>query len=131
MSETKELVYRDFDIRFICNPITGRLNIKKNSDSIKQALKNLILTDTRERRYNPNFGASIYSMLFENYDPITISNIRHQIKTSIENFEPRVELLDIKVTGEADRNELYVTIMFRPINSVETVTMTVQLQRTR
>jgi len=127
----KEIIYKDFDIRFTAHPVTGKLIIKKNSDSVKQALKNLILTSFYERPYAPLFGSDIRSMLFENYTAVTESNIRYAIETCIENFEPRVQLLDIRFGGDPDRNMLTISIIFRPLNSRASVTLGIDLERVR
>ena len=130
-SVTKEIVYKDFDLRFIAHPITGKLVMRKNSESVKQALKNLILTNLGERPYRPNFGSTVRSSLFENYTSFTQENIRTAITTAIANYEPRVELIDIRFGGDPDRNELNITIIFRPVNGVETVSLDISLERVR
>ena len=130
-SATNEVVYRDFDLRFIAHPITGKLILKKNSDSVKQAVKNLILTNLTERPYRPLYGSSIRGQLFELFTPLTEDNIRSAIKTALSNYEPRVELLDIRFGGDPDRNSLEVTIIFRPVNSASPELLTINLERLR
>lgn len=128
---TKAVIYRDFDLRFLAHPVTGKLVIKKNSDAVKQAVKNLILTNFYERPYRPNFGSSVRGHLFENYTAFTEESLQYGIKTALENFEPRVELLDIRFGGNPDRNELTISIIFRPINTTENVTLNLNLERVR
>lgn len=127
----KAVVYKDFDLRFVAHPVTGRLQTVKNSQSIKQAVKNLILTNFYERPYRPNFGSSVRSHLFENYTAFTEENLQYAIKTALENYEPRVELIDIRFEGNPDRNELSISIIFRPINTTENVTINLSLERVR
>lgn len=128
---TNEVFYKDFDIRFLAHPITGKLGIKKNTDAIKQAFVNLILTNLGERPYHPTFGSDIRRQLFENYTPFTEGKIRAAIDTAKKNFEPRIEILDISFGGDPDRNELKIDITFQPRNSVQPVTVTLNLERIR
>jgi len=128
---TTEIVYKDFDMRFIPHPVTGKLILRKNDESIKQALKNLILTDLGERRYRPLFGSTVRRSLFENYTSFTEDNIRRAIKTAIKNYEQRVQLLDIIFTGDPDKNELNIAVVFRSNNATEATTLNLSVERVR
>lgn len=128
---TQELIYKDFDMRFMAHPVTGKLVIRKNAEAVKQALKILILTNLGERQYRPLFGSTVRNSLFENYTTFTQDTIRNSIKTAIGNFEPRVELLDILFSGDPDRNELNITIVFRPVNTTEITTLNLNIERVR
>lgn len=130
-SVTKEVIYKDFDIKFTAHPVTGKLIIKKQSDAVKQGLKNLILTNLGERPYKPSFGSSVRSYLFENYTAITESHIRSAIKTAVDNYGSRVILVDIIFGGDPDHNELEVSIIFREVNSTTIETINIQLERVR
>jgi predicted component of type VI protein secretion system len=55
--------------------------------------------------------------LFEQMDPFTISALDTQIRTLLENFEPRVQLTDLNINA-SDDNSLRVTIHFSINNSV-------------
>ena len=126
-----ELQYRDFDISFRANPITGALNVLKNNDSVKRALRNLILTNRFERPFRPFFGSDISAYLFENFDVLTESEIRDAITRAIEEQEPRVELLDVRTNASPDRHSLEVTIYFRVRNDANTDELTIVLERIR
>lgn len=127
----KQIMYKDFDLRFVAHPVTGKLQTLKNSQSVKQAVKNLILTNFYERPYRPNFGSSVRAHLFENYTAMTEESLQYAIKVALENYEPRVELLDIRFRGDPDKNELAISIIFRPINSTENVELNLSLERIR
>lgn len=118
-------------MRFMAHPVTGKLVIRKNAEAVKQALKILILTNLGERQYRPLFGSTVRNSLFENYTTFTQDTIRNSIKTAIGNFEPRVELLDILFSGDPDRNELNITIVFRPVNTTEITTLNLNIERVR
>ena len=131
MPVRNEVQYRDFDIRFLANPITGQLSILKNNAAVKRALRNLILTERFERPFRPNFGSTVTQYLFENFDTLTISNIKDSIRRAIADHEPRVELLDVRVNGNPDQNSLQVTIYFRVQNQAEPDELSLVLERIR
>lgn len=123
--------YKDFDISFRAHPVTGKLLLKKNDESIKQALKNLILTNLYERPFRPRFGSDIVRTLFENYTSSTEENLRSYIKTAVNNYEPRVELLSIEIYAEPDLNTLQIGILFRSKNSTTPSSVTITVDRIR
>lgn len=129
--QTNTIVYKDFDLAMRAHPVTGKLFVKKNDDSLIQAIKNLILTNQYERPFRSDFGSSIQDELFENYSSETESSIRYNISTAIENYEPRVELIDIRFVGDPDRNSLGVSIIFRGKNSTNISEANISLDRIR
>jgi phage baseplate assembly protein W len=128
---TNSVVYKDFDLNMRCHPITGKLFIKKNDESLKQALKNLILTDLYERPFRSDFGSSIREALFENYTDSTESQLKDNIETAIANYEPRIDLLNITLSGDPDSHTLTASIVFRGKNSTEISEATISLDRIR
>ena len=131
MAVTKNLVYKDINMSFANHPVTGNLSVLRNNEAVKRAVRNLILTNHYERPYQPEFGGNIRAMLFENITPITEQMVYGNIKRAIENYEPRIEINDIRVNADHDRNGLYVTLVFTVINSIEPVQLDVFVERTR
>ena len=131
MPVRNEVQYRDFDITFRANPITGQLNILKNNAAVKRALRNLILTNRYERPFRPNFGSTITESLFDNFDSLTVSNVKEAIKIAVSDHEPRVQLLDVRVNVTPDQNSMRVTIYFRVVNQAEPDELSLVLERVR
>jgi phage baseplate assembly protein W len=127
----KSLVFKDFDLNMKSHPVTGKLITRKNNDSLKQALKCLILTDKGERPFRPLFGSDIRQRLFDLMDPAIASTIEFDVMTAIKNYEERVELIAVGVDGDPDSNNLVVNITFRPINTQVPSTLVVSLETIR
>jgi hypothetical protein len=89
ISQTQKKIetYSDFSNSFSKHPITKELVTVKNEDSIRQAFKNLILTNIGERPFNPFFGSNVNRTLFENFGPFVREDIIRYIK--IQNFSTR------------------------------------------
>ncbi len=128
---TDTIIYKDFDLAMRCHPVTGKLFVKKNDDSLKQALKNLILTNLYERPFRSDFGSGVRAALFEHYTASTESTLKNNIKTAIQNYEPRINLLSIKIYGDPDNHTLTATIVFRGKNSSTVSEETISLDRIR
>ena len=104
--------FKDISLSFNAHPVTNDLTIIKNENAIKRSVRNLVQTIPRERFFNPILGTDIRGSLFDFVDFGTASVIEKQIQTTIENFEPRVENLDIEVFPRPDDNEFEVNIYF-------------------
>jgi len=131
MPVRNEVQYRDFDITFRANPITGELNVLKNNAAVKRALRNLILTNRFERPFRPNFGSTVTQSLFDNFDNLTVSDVKEAIKVAVQDHESRVQLLDVRVNATPDQNSLRVTILFRVVNQAEPDELSLVLERIR
>jgi phage baseplate assembly protein W len=70
-------------------------------------------------------------MLFEPASPAATSIIRQTIIDVIQNFEPRVEILNIETYMKPDAYELMVRITFKIRNTVRPITVEFTLDRTR
>tara|TARA_B100000900_G_scaffold292163_1_gene251027 strand:+ start:1611 stop:2009 length:399 start_codon:yes stop_codon:yes gene_type:complete len=104
--------FKDINLSFKPHPVTGDLTVIKNANAIKRSVRNLVETIPRERFFNPLVGTDIRSSLFDFVDFGTASNIQNQIEITIDNFEPRIENLNVEVIPRPDRNEFEVNIFF-------------------
>jgi len=123
--------FRDLNLQFLNNPNTGDVAIKTGSNAVKQAIKNLILTDKFERPFNPGIGSRIKDLLFEPNDIITEKLIEDEITSVINNQEPRAQLLGVSVKSEREGFGYDVKIVFSVVNENEPVTFTTFLEATR
>lgn len=124
-------IYSDLFTDLDENPISKDLAVKKNENSVKQAIRNLLLTDSGERPFQPNLGGNIRAMLFDNMTPQTIVSVRERIKETIEAYEPRANLIDVIVSPVFEQNFVNVTIVFNVINRQEPVSLEVVINRVR
>ena len=109
--------FKDISMTFQANPLNSDLIAIKNENAIARSVKNIVFPLHGEKFFNPTFGSRISRTLFENIDDITASVIVDEIKESIRNFEPRVELLDVQAFPNFDNNQFDVTIIYEIIGS--------------
>lgn len=122
--------YLDIDLTFNNKP-SGDLYKKKDAAAVKQAVKNLMLTDHYEKPFNPFFGANLRGLLFELADEATEGEIYDNIVNAIGQYEPRAEVMDIKTVVLPDQHDIRVTLTFRIVSTQETITLTTNLSRLR
>ena len=104
--------FKDISLSFNVNPLNYDLIVIKNETAIARSVRNLVYTTIGERFLNPNLGSNVTRALFESLDSITANVIQSEIKTTIDNYEPRVNLVSVKVTPDYDTLEFNVTITY-------------------
>ena len=104
--------FRDLSASFQTNPLSNDLIALKNESAIARSVRNLILTGQGERPFQPVLGTGVSRLLFENMDKLTASAIRSEIRTTIENYEPRVEINEIIVEPNPEGNAMDVTLQY-------------------
>ena len=109
--------FKDISMTFQANPLNNDLIAIKNENAIARSIRNIVFTLPGEKYFNPNFGSQISKVLFENIDDITASVIVDEIKESIRNYEPRVELLDVEAIPNFDNNQFDVNIIYIIVGS--------------
>ena len=127
----KVTIYQDFKKDLEISPLSSDLTVHKDEDSVKESIKNLILTDRGERLMQPNLGGNVTAMLFENITPAVMKLIEDNIRTTINLYEPRAELQNVAVTSNIDDNTVRVKITFYVKNVEQPIDMDVFLERTR
>ena len=104
--------FKDINLSFQRHPITKDVTVLKNENAIKRSVRNIVNTIPRERFFNQTLGSDVRSSLFNFVDYGTSSVIQKQIQIAIENFEPRVDNLQVNVFPRPDSNEFEVNILF-------------------
>ena len=104
--------YKDISMSFETNPLNDDLVSLTATSAIARSIRNIVFTSPGEKFFNPDFGSRVSESLFENVDNVSALAIKDEIKSSIINFEPRVNLLDTIVVPNPDDNEMAVTIEY-------------------
>ena len=109
--------FKDISMTFQSNPLNDDLIAIKNENAIARSLRNIVFTTPGEKFFNQSFGSRITESLFENIDEITATIIVDEIRQSIDNYEPRVEVGDVKAFPDYENNSFDVTITYDVIGS--------------
>lgn len=109
--------YKDIDLHFTANPMTGDISTIEDDSAIKRSIQQLVLTAFYERPFHPEIGSSVFSMLFDNMDAFSGIRIAAEIKNVIDNFEPRASVKEVVATADYDKNGFNVSVRFYVLNS--------------
>jgi phage baseplate assembly protein W len=123
--------FSDLDLNFTAHPVTGDIARRFDDNAIKTALKNLILTNNYERPFHSEIGTPIKGILFEPYSPMMTTMIERAIYSTVNTFEPRVNLDNVIVKAAPDENYVTVTLYYRILNTQRPATLELVLERTR
>lgn len=129
--DVQKEIYSDFLDSFAASPIGGTLAKITNENAVRQAIKNLILTNMGERLFQPLVGSNIRKSLFEPNDVLTSSVIRTGIEQVIKAYEPRAKEIEISVVPSEDQNYMVINVVFYVINKTEAIDLTLNLKRVR
>ncbi len=112
--EKTKFKYSDFNISFLSHPLTGDLGILYDEDSINQSLKNIVFTNKHERPYDDyDISSNIQNYLFElNNSAFLNKEVRDSLYTTIQNYEPRINIIDIIVTS-TDKHSIKVDLYYK------------------
>ena len=123
-------LYKDIDLTFAVK-LSGEIFKKTDAAAVKQAVKNLMLTNNFEKPFQPKFGADLRALLFDLADDDAEEDIEERCINAINVFEPRAQALNVTAIAKPDRNSVSVTVEFRIINTDELVKFTSTLARLR
>jgi phage baseplate assembly protein W len=123
--------YTDLDLDFLRHPTTNDVVRKSGDDAIKRSIRNLIFTNYYDRPFRSYIGSNVRNALFNNVDQFTADQLRTAIRDVINNFEPRVSIMDIAIDPDIDRNGFNVTLMYVIKNREQPVLTTIFLERVR
>jgi len=109
--------FKDISMTFQINPLNSDLIGLKNENAISRSIRNIVFTIPGEKFFNERFGSKITKSLFENIDEISASIITDEIRNSIQNYEPRVQLIDVQSKPDYDNGSFDVLIIYRIIGA--------------
>ena len=122
--------YSDIDLLFERKP-SGDIYRKTDADAVKQSVKNIVSTNRFEKPFEVFYGANITGMLFELADAGMGTHVEDQVRSAIEEYEPRARVLRINVFSNPDRNTLQVELLFRVTSTEQEVELQTTVSRLR
>ena len=130
-SNRSSRAFRDLDLDFTRNPVTNDVNVVEDVIAVKRAVRNLVQTNFYERPFQPELGCGIRELLFEPFTPMTKVFLERKIEEVLINYEPRIQLQNVEVDDDQDKNRLVVDIYFYVIGVPGPQVVETFLQRVR
>lgn len=128
---SREPDYTDLDLDFFANPTTKDIQKKRGDEAIKRSIRNLIQTNYYEKPFRSYIGSGIRKLLFDNMTPFTAVLMKDAIEQVINNFEKRVQVLEVIVNPDYDNNGFNVTLRYIIKNREQPVVTSFFLERIR
>ena len=130
ITTSRNKAYSDLDLTFA---IKGNNDVFKKNDAaaVKQAVKNLLLTNFGEKPFSPRFGGNLNAFLFNLDTEFDELEIEDNVAQAIANFEPRAILRRVRATLLPDQNSVNVKVVFQVVNVQETQELSINLARLR
>ena len=105
--------WRDLDLSLTLHPIRKDIMPLKDDNAVKNAVKNLLVSNFYERPFSRDVGANLRALLFEPADAITKIALKNNIRRVINRYEPRVVLRSIEIKYADDSNAYNITVVFK------------------
>ena len=118
--------FKDINLSFKRHPVTNDVVTIRNEDAIKRSVKNIIFTILGEKPFLPTFGSVINESLFDLNTNLSEIRITDEIKSSLLNYEPRIDNIEVTVQVSPDRNEMNCTVQY-DITGIPTPTQQVDV----
>lgn len=127
---SRQKVYKDIDLSFAKKP-SGDVFKKEDASAVKQAVKNLLLTNTTEKPFAPNFGANLNNFLFNLDTEFDAGLLEDKIIETIDIYEPRARVVNVDLNINGEYHSVTATVTFRILNTNEVDTIELNLTRLR
>ncbi|MDJ0594337.1 MAG: GPW/gp25 family protein [Pleurocapsa sp. MO_226.B13] len=93
----------------------GDFRLAEYEESVRQSILIILSTAKGERVMRPEFGCSIYDLVFEPNSPATAEKVSQAVQEALLIFEPRIDVLDVRVQSPSnqEREKMLVTIDYQ------------------
>ena len=93
----------------------GDFRLAEYEESVRQSILIILGTAKGERVMRPDFGCSIYDLVFEPNSSATAGKVSQAVQEALLIFEPRIDVLDVRVQSPSnqEREKMLVTIDYQ------------------
>ncbi len=97
---------------------TGRIGLVDGSRELEESIRLILGTSFGERPMRPDFGCGIHDLIFASPDSTTAGRVAHEVRMSLNRWEPRIDVLGVDVSFAAiDQGALLIDIRYQPARS--------------
>ena len=109
----------------------GKLTLAEYEESVRQSTWIILGTAKGERVMRPEFGCDIYDLVFAVNSLSTAGQLSYAVQQALLRFEPRIDVLDVRVDSGGTDNTLLLNIEYevRATNNVFNMVYPFYLER--
>lgn len=108
----KKKGWSDLDLSLKLHPIRKDIVPLRDEKAVRNAVKNLVLTNFYERPFQNATGANLRGLLFEPADEITKLALKESIKRVLQDHEPRVKCKGVFIQDMDNENAYHIQVKF-------------------
>lgn len=90
----------------------GRLPVVEGPEKVRQAIFTILDTDLGSRVMRPTFGCGLRRFLMQPNNPATRAGIQREIETALALWEPRIRVLELRVSPSDERSTVQVELHY-------------------
>ena len=102
----------------------GNLQLDINVAAVAGSIDNIIRTSPGERVFLPQFALGLRNLVFEPINSNLLNRFADQIKTSVEIWDPRVNVAGVDFNTDPDNNIVSLTVRFNIVGFTQTFSTT-------
>jgi len=124
--------FRDLSLTLKSHPGTKDVLKKIDVEAVKASMKNVLLSGPFDSPFDPNYGARLRNLLFEQLTPSSVTVAKRHMLLALSEYEPRALIEDLYI-GE-DQNSsagINIGILFHVVGNSEQQTLNFVLERIR
>jgi uncharacterized protein len=92
----------------------GALTYSSGEQSIQESIWVILSTVPGERQMRPGFGCGVHEYIFSPNSAATRGSIAHQVNEALTRYEPRIDVVEVRVeSGNDDETLLLIRIDYR------------------
>lgn len=103
-------------------------SVYTTKEQTKYNIINYLLTDKRERPFNPTFGAGLRSKIFEQISSDTLDNLKLSLTSQIEANFPYIQITTLDIIGDPNNNSINIKFSYILLNTSESDTAVISIQ---
>jgi uncharacterized protein len=79
---------------------SGSIALVTRETKIEQSIRLILATAHGERPMRPDFGSGVHNYVFSADDAVTAGRLAFEVRTALERWEPRIDLVDVSVAPD-------------------------------
>ena len=92
---------------------SGGIAMVRRERELEEAMRIILLTYPGERPMRPEFGSRVRDFVFRSVDEEMTTALAYEVRTSLQRWEPRVDIVKVIATPDPDEHQLvYIDIQY-------------------
>ena len=91
----------------------GHTHLAEYEESIRQAIRIILMTNPGDRIMRADFGAGLNLFVFEPVNPTTLARLEQRTRDALIDWEPRIDVAAVSATTTDRIGEVLIAIEYR------------------